>query len=49
LVSYDEAKERIIHYRQKKEDLQTRLMASAISGFVCAFMSLPFDNLKTKL
>ena len=24
-------------------------MSSAISGFVCSFLSLPFDNIKTKL
>jgi len=48
-VSYDEAKERIKHWRKSPEDYPTRLMASAVSGFICAFMSLPFDNLKTKL
>ncbi len=31
------------------DDLFTRIIASSLSGVVCASFSLPFDNLKTKL
>jgi solute carrier family 25 oxoglutarate transporter 11 len=50
LATYDEAKERIMHYNGRtKESLTDRLLASCIAGFSCAFLSLPFDNCKTKL
>lgn len=31
------------------DDLSTRIVASSLSGVVCATCSLPWDNLKTKL
>lgn len=50
LATYDEAKERILKYNnRKKETTGDRLLASCIAGFNCSFLSLPFDNCKTKL
>jgi len=49
LFPYDEVKERINKATNTKDTRQTRLIASAIAGFGGAFLSLPFDNLKTKL
>lgn len=46
----------LVSYDVSKESLETRVsatnawvLASFISGGVAAFMSLPFDNVKTKL
>lgn len=33
----------------KEETMSVRLISSAISGIVTACMSLPFDNVKTKI
>lgn len=49
LGPFDEFKERLNKYYGTKDTLQTRLMASAMAGFLCSFMSLPFDNAKTKM
>ena len=49
LAPYDEAKERLNKYRGSIDTLSTRLLASATAGFLSSFMSLPFDNVKTKL
>ena len=49
LGPFDEFKERLNNYFGTKDKLQTRLMASAMAGFLCSFMSLPFDNAKTKM
>lgn len=49
LVSYNEAKERLMHVMgEKKETMTIRLTASAISGISVSIISLPFDNVKTK-
>lgn len=49
LGPFDEFKERLNKFYGTKDTLQTRLMASAMAGFLCSFMSLPFDNAKTKM
>ena len=49
LGPFDEVKERLNRYFGEKDTLRVRLMASAVSGFLCSFMSLPFDNAKTKM
>ena len=49
LAPYDEVKERLNAFYGTKDTLSTRLTASAIAGFLAAFGSLPFDNVKTKL
>jgi solute carrier family 25 oxoglutarate transporter 11 len=49
LATYDEVKERLNAMSGTIDTYTTRLAASAISGVVCSFMSLPFDNVKTKL
>lgn len=50
LGPFDEVKEQL-NRRTKgpKDTISIRLTASAIAGFLCAFLSLPFDNIKTKL
>ena len=49
LGPFDEIKERLNKFYGTKDTLQTRLIASAMAGFLCSFMSLPFDNAKTKM
>lgn len=49
LGPFDEVKERLNAYFGEKDTLRVRLMASAVSGFLCSFLSLPFDNAKTKM
>ena len=49
LAPYDEVKERLNKWSGTKDTQRTRLTASAFAGFLSAFMSLPFDNAKTKL
>lgn len=49
LVSYEEAKERLEHYIAKERTSLIYFLSSSISGGIAATMSLPFDNIKTKL
>lgn len=49
LVSYDESKERLERFLGKDKANTIWLLSSVISGTVAAAMSLPFDNVKTKL
>jgi len=49
LAPYDEIKERLNHYFGTKDTKQTRLLSSALAGFLSSFGSLPFDNAKTKI
>lgn len=49
LAPYDEAKERLNKLTGTKDTMSTRLISSAIAGFLSSFCSLPFDNIKTKL
>lgn len=49
LTTYDEIKERINKVSQKKDTFKTQIIASMSAGFVCSFLSLPFDNVKIKL
>lgn len=50
LTSNDEIKESLTRWKGlAKPDQTCVLTASAISGFLSSFVSLPFDNLKTKL
>ena len=37
------------HYNTTEDTLKIRLMAATVSGFMCSFLSLPFDNAKTKM
>jgi hypothetical protein len=46
LYSYEDAKERLGFYMSQKP---AWVLASIISGGIAACMSLPFDNVKTKL
>lgn len=48
LVSYDESKEWLEKILTKNPTL-VWMLASTISGAIAATMSLPFDNVKTKL
>jgi len=48
LGPFDEAKERLSKHFGP-ESYTTKLGASAIAGFLAAFICLPFDNIKTKL
>lgn len=47
LGPYDQAKE--VLTRMMGASMATNLSASACAGFLAAFLSLPFDNVKTKL
>ena len=49
MATYDEVKETLGRIFEENDSKQIRLMSSAISGVVCSFISLPFDNVKTKL
>lgn len=50
LVGYNESKEQLMKYLgEKKETMNIRLVASAISGIAVSICSLPFDNVKTKI
>lgn len=49
LAPFDECKERLNKIFGKEDNIEIRLASSAIAGFLAAFCSLPFDNLKTKL
>lgn len=49
LGPFDEFKERLNKFYGTKDTLQTRMMASGMAGFLCSFLSLPFDNAKTKM
>ncbi len=47
LVSYDQAQQ---FFNEKLgKGLKSNLLSSAVSGFCCAFTSLPFDFMKTRL
>ena len=48
LTSYDESKERLEKHFRHNPNL-VWFMSSFISGSIAAFMSLPFDNVKTKM
>lgn len=49
LVSYDESKERLGKYLGPERANTTWVLSSFISGGIAATMSLPFDNVKTKM
>lgn len=50
LVGYNESKEQLMSFLgEKKETMNIRLVASAISGIAVSICSLPFDNVKTKV
>jgi solute carrier family 25 oxoglutarate transporter 11 len=49
LVSYDESKERLEKYLGKERANSIWVLSSLISGGIAATMSLPFDNVKTKM
>ena len=47
LASYDQAK--LMLTELNGDNFSTQLAASAVSGFSCAFASLPFDLIKSRL
>lgn len=50
LVGYNESKEQLQKLMNEKSETMTiRLAASAMSGVAVALISLPFDNVKTKI
>ena len=49
LGPFDEVKEKINRFKGSKDTLSTRLTAAAVAGFLSSFLSLPFDNAKTKM
>lgn len=49
LTTYDEIKEFFNRRSTEKDTLEIRLKSSAASGVVLSLVSLPFDNVKTKL
>lgn len=49
LVSYDESKERLEKILGPERSNLTWVLSSIISGGIAATMSLPFDNVKTKM
>ncbi|GBG27743.1 Mitochondrial dicarboxylate/tricarboxylate transporter DTC [Hondaea fermentalgiana] len=49
LAFYDEAKSAIVQVTKDPDALSTRLGAAAVAGFSCAFLSLPFDLIKSRL
>ncbi len=49
LAPFSEVQERLNHYYGVENSLKVRLMAAGVSGFLAAFLSLPFDNAKVKM
>lgn len=50
LVTYNEAKEGLMRLTQSKEEtLNLRLLSSCVTGVAISIVSLPFDNVKTKI
>ena len=49
LGPFDEVKEKLNKWKGSKDTLSTRLTAAAVAGFLSSFLSLPFDNAKTKM
>lgn len=54
MASYDQSKEMVIEYITKDADasqpsLATRLLSACVAGFNCAFFSIPFDMIKSRL
>ena len=50
MASYDEFKEYLSKYLDEDQNSKkVRLLSSAGSGVICSFVSLPFDNVKTKI
>lgn len=49
IAPYEEIKERLNAYMGTTDALSTRIIASILSGIIASTMSLPADNIKTKL
>ena len=49
LTTFDEVKEYLNDRAEEENTVKIRLISSAVSGLVCSFISLPFDNVKTKM
>lgn len=49
LTVYDEVKERVNKMRGTKDQMSTQIASSFVAGIACSFLSLPFDNAKTKI
>jgi len=45
----DQAKQMVVKFTKDKDSLQTRLLSASVGGFCCAFLSLPFDMMKSRL
>lgn len=49
IACFDELKERLNRMMGTRDANQARVVAAGGAGFVCAYLSLPFDNVKVKL
>jgi len=49
LGSYDTIKHYIINRKVFENDLESQVMAAAITGVIISIVSSPIDNIKTKL
>ena len=49
MTTYDEVKERLNKFKGTKDQMSTQVASSLMAGVACSFLSLPFDNAKTKL
>lgn len=49
MACYDQAKETVVKFTKDPDSLTTRLLAACAGGFFCAFLSLPFDMIKSRL
>lgn len=49
IAPYEEVKERLNAFTGTHDVLSTRIIASIISGIMASTLSLPADNIKTKL
>lgn len=49
MVTYDSAKEKMESLMGKDQPLKVQFCSSMIAGINIALISLPFDNIKTKL
>jgi solute carrier family 25 oxoglutarate transporter 11 len=49
LGPFDEVKDKLNKWKGTKDTIVTRLTAAAVAGFLSSFLSLPFDNAKTRI
>lgn len=46
---YDQSKQTIVSFTNEPDSMRTKLGAAATAGFFCAFMSLPFGELRINM